>query len=128
MSSTVDCRKAFRASLTIYDYAVKDVKDQYYKQYILTENVANVAMRQLRGMCLHDTPFPVPYMFPPLPTATSPSLLPTSPPFSHSPSPPILRLRPPPSAPLLPSTFRPLPPPAPRPSPSYHPPTFPPHT
>jgi len=34
-SCTVYCSEAFRASLTTYDRAAEDVKDTYYKPYIL---------------------------------------------------------------------------------------------
>ena len=101
-----------------YDRALEDVKDKYFKPYIL-------AAGDYAG-CLFMTLPPLPpipsYMFPPHPTSTSLSLLPTSLPSSHAPSSPVSCPHPPLSNPFIPSTFLLLPcaprPFVPRPSPS----------
>jgi len=124
---TLPCSEAFHASSTAYDREVEDVKDTYYKPYILA--VGNYAG------CLFNTLPPLPplppHMFPPHLIPSPPSLLPTSLPSLHAPSPPALCPHPPSSVPVLPSTSLPLPPPSrpctSRPSHSYHSPAFPPH-
>ena len=67
-SCTMKSSKTFRASLTVYDHALADVKDQYYKPYILAAgNTAGYLFMTLPSL----PPLPS-YMFPTCPTSTSP--------------------------------------------------------
>ena len=50
MSCTMECSESFRASLTNYDRALEDVKDQYYKPYI---TIATISMACSWGGLLH---------------------------------------------------------------------------
>ena len=117
------CSKALRASLTEtdYDYALEDVKDQYYKPYIHAASNSTGC----RYMTLPSLPPLLSYMFPPRPISTYASLFTTSLPSCHAPPSPVSRSHPPPSGPPLPSTSLPILPPqrpfAPRPSSSQHP-------
>ena len=108
MGCTLPCSEAFRASLTVYARVVEDVKDKYYKPYILTAG-------DYLGCLFNTLPthFPLPpHMFPPHLIPSPPSLLPTTLSSSHVPFPPAPRPHPPPSFQVIPSTSLPLPPPS----------------
>jgi len=90
-SCTMFCSEAFHASLTDYGRAVEKAKDRYYKLYIYAADDF--------PECLFMTLFCLPplpsHLYPPRPTSTPPSLLPTSLLSSHAPSHPASRPHPP---------------------------------